>query len=194
MAKRQKSEFRPDPQHISLPKLFHLTQVQRMHLLKWGLYILTMILLLTIQDVIMSRFSIFGATTDLPVCVILLITVIEGVEDGSLFVLIASTLYYFSGSAPGPYCIALLCFIGVAATLLRQAYLHRNKLSIVLCAGAAMMLYSLGLYVVGMFMGLTRWDRILSFVLTGAYSCAVMIPLYSLIHKIGSIGGNTWKE
>lgn len=194
MAKRNKSEFRPDPVQISLPKLFFMTQVQRARLIKWALYILTMILLLTIQDVIMSRFRLLGATTDLPACVIFLITVIEGSQTGSLFVLIASVLYYFSGTAPGPYCIALLSFIGVAATLLRQVWLHRNKMSIVLSAGLALMLYEIGLYIVGLFMGLTRWDRIFAFLLTGSYSWAAMVPLYNLINKIGLIGGNTWKE
>ena len=194
MLRRKQSDCKPDSQKISLPKLFHTTQLQRLRLAKWGLYILTLILLLTVQDVILSRFRFFGATTDLAVCGILLMTVIEGVDVGSLFVLIASTLYYFSGSAPGPYCIALLSFIGIAATLIRQAWLRRTKLSIVFSAGAALTLYELGLYIVGMALGLTRWDRIFSFLLTAAYSWAVMIPLYSLINKIGLIGGTTWKE
>ena len=194
MLRRKQSDFKPDSQKISLPKLFHTTQLQRLRLAKWGLYILTLILLLTVQDVILSRFRFFGATTDLAVCGILLMTVIEGVDVGSLFVLIASTLYYFSGSAPGPYCIALLSFIGIAATLIRQAWLRRTKLSIVFSAGAALTLYELGLYIVGMALGLTRWDRIFSFLLTAAYSWAVMIPLYSLINKIGHSGGTTWKE
>lgn len=194
MARRKQPDFKPDRRNVSLPRMFHVTQVQRLRLLKWGLYILTCILLLTIQDVIMSRVRVFGATTDLAVCVILLITVIEGVEIGSLFVLVASTLYYFSGSAPGPYCIVLLCFIGIGATLVRQAWLRRTKLSIVFSAGLALTLYELGLYIVGMGMGLTRWDRIFSFLLTAAYSWAVMIPLYSLINKIGLIGGTSWKE
>ena len=194
MARRKQPDFKPDRRNVSLPRMFHVTQVQRLRLLKWGLYILTCILMLTIQDVIMSGVRIFGATTDLAVCVILLITVIEGVEIGSLFVLIASTLFYFSGSAPGPYCIALLCFIGIGATLVRQAWLRRTKLSIVFSAGLALTLYELGLYIVGMGMGLTRWDRIFSFLLTAAYSWAVMIPLYSLINKIGLIGGTSWKE
>ena len=194
MLRRKQSDFKPDSQKISLPKLFHTTQLQRLRLAKWGLYILTLILLLTVQDVILSRFRFFGATTDLAVCGILLMTVIEGLDVCSLFVLIASTLYYFSGSAPGPYCIALLSFIGIAATLIRQAWLRRTKLSIVFSAGAALTLYELGLYIVGMALGLTRWDRIFSFLLTAAYSWAVMIPLYSLINKIGHIGGTTWKE
>ena len=165
MARRKlskQSEFKPDPRQNSLSGLFHVTQLQKQRMLKWTLYVLTGILLLTIQDVIMSRVSIFGATTDLPVVYILLITVIEGVDVGSLFVLFASTIYYFSGSAPGPYCIGLLCAVGIIATLLRQAYLRRTKASIVICAGIALTIYEMGLFVVGIGLGLTRWDRVFS--------------------------------
>ena len=171
-----------------------MTRLQKLRLLKWVLYVLTGILLLTVQDVIMGRVSIFGATTDLPAALILLITVIEGVDVGSLFVLIASTIYYFSGSAPGPYCIALLCAVGVITTLLRQAYMRRTKASIVFCSGLALTIYEVGLFIIGIGLGLTRWDRIFSFLITAAFSWAVMIPLYSLINKIGLIGGTSWKE
>jgi len=197
MARRKlskQSEFKPDPRQNSLSGLFHVTQLQKQRMLKWTLYVLTGILLLTIQDVIMSRVSIFGATTDLPVVYILLITVIEGVDVGSLFVLFASTIYYFSGSAPGPYCIGLLCAVGVIATLLRQAYLRRTKASIVICAGIALTIYEMGLFVVGIGLGLTRWDRVFSFLITAGYSFGVMVLLYPLINRIGLIGGTTWKE
>ena len=195
MARRKlskQSEFKPDPRQNSLSGLFHVTQLQKQRMLKWTLYVLTGILLLTIQDVIMSRVSIFGATTALPVVYIL--TVIEGVDVGSLFVLFASTIYYFSGSAPGPYCIGLLCAVGIIATLLRQAYLRRTKASIVICAGIALTIYEMGLFVVGIGLGLTRWDRVFSFLITAGYSFGVMILLYPLINKIGLIGGTTWKE
>ncbi len=197
MARRKlskQSEFKPDPRQNSLSGLFHVTQLQKQRMLKWTLYVLTGILLLTIQDVIMSRVSIFGATTDLPVVYILLITVIEGVDVGSLFVLSASTIYYFSGSAPGPYCIGLLCAVGIIATLLRQAYLRRTKASIVICAGIALTIYEMGLFVVGIGLGLTRWDRVFSFLITAGYSFGVMVLLYPLINRIGLIGGTTWKE
>ena len=197
MARRKlskQSEFKPDPRQNSLSGLFHVTQLQKQRMLKWALYVLTGILLLTIQDVIMSRVSIFGATTDLPVVYILLITVIEGVDVGSLFVLFTSTIYYFSGSAPGPYCIGLLCAVGIIATLLRQAYLRRTKASIVICAGIALTIYEMGLFVVGIGLGLTRWDRVFSFLITAGYSFGVMLLLYPLINKIGLIGGTTWKE
>ena len=187
-------DFKPDAEVSTWLKTTHMTQQQRLRLTKWLLYVLTMVLALVIQDVIMSQISLFGATTDLAVCVILMITVIEGTEVGSLFVLLASLFYYFSGSAPGAYCIALLCFLGIAATMLRQMYWHRSRGSIILCTGIALMCYELGLFVVGVMNELTRFGRLHSFLFTGLYSCLVLIPLYSLICKIGLIGGNTWKE
>ena len=197
MAKRRRKrtvEFKPDPKAATWAKTFHLTIQQRLQLAKWALYVLPIVMSLVVQDVIMSRVRLFGATTDLAVCAILLITVIEGTDTGSLFVLIASTLYYFSGSAPGAYVIALLSFLGVAAVLLRQMYWHRSKGSIVLCTGIALMLYEIGLFVVGIAIGLTLPSRLIYFILTGVYSCLALIPLYSIVYKIGLIGGNTWKE
>lgn len=188
------AEFKPDSQESSILKMLHLTQVQRDVLLKWGLYIFIIVCLCMIQDVIMSQVTIFGATTDLAVCAILLITVIEGIDVGSVFVLIASCLYYFSGSSPGPVSVGIMTFLGIGACLFRQMYWHRNQGSIVLCAGLALMLYELGNFVVAIFSELTRWDRLGVFVTTGLLSIAVMIPLYSLINRVGQIGGNAWKE
>lgn len=192
--KRNQSEFRPDKTPISLPKVFFWTQVQKARAAKWGLYILTMILTLTVQDVILGRMRLMGATTDLPAMVILLITVIEGVDVGSLYVLLASLFYYFSGTAPSPYCVILLSAIGIFASLLRQAWLHRGKGSIVFAAGVGLMVYEFSLFVVGLGQGLTRFGRLPAFLLTGVYSWIVMIPMYDLINKIGLIGGSTWKE
>ena len=54
--------------------------------------------------------------------------------------------------------------------------------------------YELGLFVTGIMQGLTYFGRLPSFLLTSAYTCLVMIPLYTLVNKTGLIGGNTWKE
>lgn len=192
--RRKTAEFQPDKQNSGWLKKLHITQVQRDTLLKWGSYVLLCILLLVIQDVIMSRFPILGITPDLMACIILLITVIEGVNTGSVFALIASLLYYFSGSAPGPYAVGLLTVLGIGACMFRQLYWHRSLGSIVLCAGIALMLYEMITYGAGIFLGLTYWGRIGAFIGTGLLSWAIMLPLYPLINAIGQIGGNTWKE
>lgn len=94
--KRQKAnEFKPDAPTATLFKTRKLTQQQQLRLTKWVLYVVIIVLCLVIQDTVMCRLPLLGATTDLPVAAILLITVTEGTDVGSLFILIASVLYYF---------------------------------------------------------------------------------------------------
>ena len=187
-------EFRQDTLGTGFLKKLYMTKQQRLRILRWLSYSLSCLAALLIQDNILSRLPIMGACIDLPAAVILLITVIEGTESGSIFVLLASTLYYFTGSAPGPYVVALMTVFGIGATLFRQAYWHRSRGAILLCACCAMMLYEVGTFGGAIFMKLTRWDRIGRFLLSGLYGCALMVPLYPLMHKFGSIGGHTWKE
>ena len=96
--RKPEQDFKPDPTTATWLKTTRLTQQQRLRLTKWALYILTCILCLVVQDVIVSKLPLFGACVDLPICAILLITVLEGSEVGSVFVLIASIFYYFSGN------------------------------------------------------------------------------------------------
>lgn len=192
--KRVKYEFKPDVQRPVWLKRLYLTRLQKLTLLKWSLYGVVLLLLLAVQDVIMSRVSIQGATTDLLPCAILLITVMENVYTGSLFALISATMFVFTGSAPGPYVIAYLCFLGIGAAAFRQLYWHRSFSSTVLCAGIALMVYELAIYGTGVFLSLTYWSRIGVFALTGLISWCLMLPLYPLIHLIQKIGGETWKE
>jgi len=187
-------EFRQDTLGTGFFQKLYMTRQQRLRLLRWGSYALSCLVALILQDNILSRLPLWGACIDLPAAVILLITVIEGTESGSVFVLLASTLYYFSGSAPGPYVVAAMTIFGIGAALFRQLYWHRSREALLLCACIALMLYEITVFGGALFMGLTRWSRLSRFLLTGLYSCAVMIPLFPLIHKFGTIGGHTWKE
>lgn len=190
---RRKQDFKPDAE-AGLIKNLHLTRQQRQTFLKWFLYAFVCVFLLVFQDVVMSRVSIYGATTDLCAGAMLLITVLVGTENGSLFILIGSTLYVFSGSAPGAYSIATLTFLGVGATYFRQRYWRRGMATTVLCAGLALLMFELITFIIGSFLGLTYWGRIGVFALTAGLTALVMIPLYPLVYSIGKIGGATWKE
>ena len=194
MAKRRKYEFKPDPKSTSLLKVLHMTRHQRLQLLKWSCYALLCLTLLIVQDVILSRFRFSGATTDLAVCGILLIGILAGAEQGGFFAMMASLIYWFSGSAPGPYVIALITLFVIGASLFRQIFWHRSFASIMLCAGLAMMVYEMSLFGIGIFIGRTLWSRIGVFMLTGLMSVLVMLALYPLVKAIGKIGGETWKE
>lgn len=190
---QKKQEFKPDVRSSILKNLY-ITRQMRRNILRWGLYALLCVVLLVVQDTIMSRVRFFGVTTDLAPMGILLITVLVGTECGSIFALLASTVYCFSGSAPGAYCILLLCAPGIFATMIRQIFWRRGLRSTVLCAGVAMVVYELGLFLVGLVTGLTLWSRVTVFLFIGLVDWALMIPLYPLVYRIGKIGGEPWKE
>ena len=124
----------------------------------------------------------------------LLIAVISDAYDGSLFLLLGSTFYVFSGSAPGPYAIAFLTVLGVAAALLRQSFWRRGFRSNIFCAGLALLGYELAVFGTGIFLGLTHWGRFGVFMITWALSFGVMLALYPLARAIQKIGGELWRE
>ena len=187
-------EFKPDPKGTNFLKRLYMTRLQRLTLLKWGTYVMTGILLLVIQDVIMSKVRFSGATTDLPVAFILLVGMYEGLEKGSVFTLAAALFYWFSGSAPTPVCIAMLCVINIFIGLFRQMYWNRSFGSLSLCTAISIMLYEMLLFAVGLFQGLTIMDRLGVFALTGAITCITMLPMYPLVRVISKIGGESWNE
>ena len=189
-----KYEFKPDPIGPAPLKGFYLTPRQRQRLLKWSLYAALVLAALVLQDTMLGRIRFCGATTDLAVCVIMLIGVMEGAETGGVFALCASILYYFSGSAPGPYVIAMITGIAIAAALFRQSYWSQGLSTAVLCTGTAMVSYELLLLVIGILMDLTRWNRPGVFLLTAILSAALVIPMYPVAQAIGKIGGDPWKE
>ena len=196
MARRRRPnyEFKPDKLQIPLSKKLHLTALQKRQVLQWSLYGLLCLFLLIVQDVIMSLVSIRGATTDLVPAAILLITVISDVYAGSLFAIIASAVYVFSGSAPGPYAIAYITVLGIVAAFFRQSFWRRGFRSNILCAGLALLAYELAVYGTGVFLGLTYWSRVGVFLYTWLLSFLVMSALYPLTRKIQRIGGETWRE
>ena len=194
MANKPKYQFKPDKKQSTFLKRLYMTRLQRLTILKWATYFMTGALLLIIQDVIMSSIHFSGATTDLPVAFILLVGIYEGLENGSVFTLVASLFYWFSGSAPTPVCIALLCVLVILVGLFRQLYWHRSFGSIALCVSIAIMLYEMALFVVGLMMGLTILPRVSVFALTGGFTCITMLPMYPLVRAISKIGGESWKE
>ena len=188
----KKYEFKPDkPRSGFLAKLV-LTQKQRRTLLKWVLYALMLVALSVIQDVLLSRVRILGATCELVPCGIFMICILEGVERGSVFALVSSLLYLFSGTAAGNYSVVFITVIGVLVTALRQAYLQKGFFAAVLCTALAMVCYELMTFAIGLFLGLTLWSRVGIFLLTAVWTVAVSPVLYPIILSIG--GGDTWKE
>ncbi len=193
MAKR-KYEFRPDKPHSDVLSKLYLTRKQRLSILKWALFSLLLLVLSVLQDVILCRLSLFGATTDLVPCAIFLVCVLLGTEDGCVFTLIAAALYQFSGTAPGYHVIALIPVIALALTMFRQSYLRKSMSADLLCAGAAMLIYEASVFFAGLLLSLTVPARFWAVLLTTALSVLVMPILYPVVSAVGKIGGETWKE
>ena len=192
MAKR--NEFKPDKPRSGLLDKLVLTQKQRRSVLRWGLYALTLLVLSILQDVLLCRVRLFGATTELVPCGIFLICLAEGLEKGSIFSLIASCVYLFSGTAAGNYAIVLITAFAVGVTLFRQSYLQNGFSTSMLCTTAAMLAYELVIFFIGLFFGMTTFGRIGSHLLTGVMTLAVAPVLYPIVTAISSLGGEAWKE
>ena len=192
--KRRPYEFKPDPSGTNFFKKLYLTKVQRLKLMKWGFYGILSLFLLVIQDSMLSAFRFCGATTDLAAAVIILIAIHEGLEKGGMFALVASTVYWCSGSAPGPYTIAFITILTIGANYFRQSVWRRNFGSTGLCTAVTIMVYELAVFGVGIFQGLTIWSRLGVFILTAVLSILVMLPVYPAVRAIGNIGGDSWTE
>ena len=191
---RKKIEFRPDPTGHNWADKLKLTPLQRKSLLKWVLYSAVCVAGLVLQDSMLARLRLFGGCFDVTPALIVLICVLEGSENGSLFALVASMVYAFSGTGQGYYCIAMLTLAAVLATIFRQAYLRRGAASDLICVGGAMILYEMGVFTAGVLLGLTYRGRWGVFFMTAVVSTLVAGAAYALLKYIGTIGGNAWKE
>lgn len=190
----KKIEFKPDKPRAGFFSKLYLTQKQRKSLLKWLLYTLVLVVLSVLQDVLLCKLDIWGATTELVPCGIFLICLLEGSETGSVFALVASALYVFSGSAAGNYAIVFITAIAVFATFIRQSYLQKGFSAAIVCAFGGMLLYELAVFAIGLFFLRTYFGRIGVFVLTAVLTTAVVPILYPIFHSISKTGGEPWKE
>ncbi|MBP3305212.1 MAG: hypothetical protein J6L24_04510 [Oscillospiraceae bacterium] len=191
---KRKYEFKPDKDRSGTLSKLYVTKKQRLTLLKWLLMTFVLVVISVVQDVILSQIPIFGTRIDLLACAILLACVLQDPEVGCVFALVSSALYWFSGSAPGPYVVALLTALGVVVSIFRHSYLRYSFVSILTCTAAAVMVYELLTFAIGFFLGRTTLSRLAGFCLSGGLSLAVMPLLYPVFVAIGKIGGETWKE
>ena len=190
----KKYEFRPDKPKFSLLTYLVLSPTQQRKLLKWSLYAALLVALSVLQDVVLSQVRIFGATTELIPCAIFLICIMEGIDQGSIFALVASLLYLFSGTAPGVYSMVAITFCAVGVCILRQAFLQECFSSAMICTSLAMACYVLVNFIFGLFLGLTIWGRFYGFMITVVLSLLAVPVLYPLCKAIGKIGGQLWKD
>lgn len=193
MAKR-KYEFKPDKLTSGILDKLYMTRQQRITLLKWVLYSVVLVVASLLQDVILCHMHILGATTDLVPCGIFLICMVLGTERGSLFALLASMLYQFSGTGPGYHAIAVITILCLLGAMFRQSYLRRDFFSCLLCAGVLVMIYELLIFFFAMLIGQTHFTRVYVALFTGLFSLAAIPIYYPIANAIDKIGGETWRD
>lgn len=191
---RKKNEFRPDTFREDVLGKLLLTRKQATRLLRWVLFSAVCLAGLLVQDVVMSRFTILGTTTDLVPCCILAVCILQGAESGCVFALIASMIYCFSGSAPGIFAIPLITVIAVLTAVFRQAYLQKGFFTMLLCTAVALLFYELGAFLIAVFLRSTIWSRLPAFLMGTALTVATVPILYPVLLSIGKIGGEIWNE
>lgn len=189
-----KKEFKADRPYSGFWGKLHLTRKQRKSILKWSLYGALLLVLSLLQDVVLCRMRLFGATTELVPVGIFVICLLEGAESGSVFSLIASMIYVFSGSSAGYFSIVFITFLAVGVTVFRQAYLQKGFSAALLCTLVAVFVLQLLQFAMGLFLELTIPSRFNGFMTTALLSIAAVPVLYPIALAIGRIGGQTWKE
>lgn len=189
---RRKYEFQPDRPQTSILEKLYLTQKQRGSLLRWFLHALVVLILSLIQDVILCRMNIFGATTDLVPGAIFTLCMLLGCERGCIFTLVAAALFEFSGMGPGFHVIALIPVLGIGLSMLQQTLLRKSTSSDLLFLTVAIMVYELAVFGIGVATGETALFRAISAVATGVMTVICSFILYPIFTAIDKIGGNTW--
>ena len=191
---RKKHEFKPDRSHSGTLSKLYITKKQRLNLLKWFLFGLCLLVLSLVQDVVMSRVHILGATTDLVCGGIFLICLLISVDSSAVFALCASVVYYFAGFSPGVHCIILLTALGVFLNIIRHNYLRKNIFSVTVCAVIGLFVYELLCFLLALFLEQTSLPRIGLTLMTSLITGVALPVLYPIFVAIGKIGGETWKE
>ena len=190
----KKYEFQPDKPYSNWLSKLQLTKQQQKQVLKWCLYTLLLVVLSVAQDVVLCRMRIFGGSTDLVPCGILLICILEGTERGCIFSLAAALGYLLSGTSPGPHVLILITIVAVVVAALRQSYLPPGLPATLLCTALAMVMYELAVFGYCLQVGYTTFSRMISFLMPAVLSTAAALLIYPLAKAISAVGGNLWNE
>ena len=190
----KKYEFQPDKPYSNWLNKLRLTRYQQKQVLKWGLYALLLVLVSVVQDVILCRMRLWGATTELVPCCIFLICILEGSQNGSVFALAGAFFYLASGSSPGPQVLILIVLPAILFAILRQTYLRPGILSALLCTLLAMVVYEALVFAFCLLLGYTALSYFSSFMVSALLSPIAVPFLYPIAKPIGAIGGRSWKE
>lgn len=172
----------------------YITRIQRQKLLKWGLYALVFLVLLVLQDSVLSRLHPLEGSIQPVSAMILLVCVLETPEAAGGFALATGLFWCLSGAELGSASVLLLPAIGMTLSAFRMANLRGRFSSAFLCCGAGLLAHDGLRFLLALFLGYTRTTYLPAAAVTWAVSWMLSALLYLPAKSIGKIGGQTWTE
>lgn len=171
-----------------LDKLY-ITPKQWLHILRWTLYSLVVLLAMMLQTVVQGNPPLLGVRLDLVPAAIVCVCMREGPERGGLFALLSSLIWCLSGADHGSISIAVLTVIPVLSGLLCRTVLVNRFVPCLLTTLIALFLEQGTVFLLSYFLdgmaGFLFYTKLLPCVFLSLLSQPVIYLLVKRIEKIG---------
>lgn len=171
-----------------LDKLY-ITPKQWLHILRWALYFLLLLLAILVQTVVFGNHTILGVHPSLVPVVIVCVCMREGPERGGLFALLGSLFWYLSGADHGSISIGVLTIVPVIGGLLTRSVLVNRFVPCLVVTLLTLFLEQSIVFFLGFlfenYAGILFFTALIPCVLVSALAQPLVYLLVKRIEKIG---------
>lgn len=159
---------------------------------KWFWYAMAVLPVWLAEDLIFSRFPLFGVSPMLLPLAVVAVAVLEGPVAGAGFGLGVGLLWSASLGGPGPLAVAGLALAGAAAGGLAQYILKQTYAGCLLCSAGLLALLDLGRILRRLMDGTAGLGAMLAVAIPEILVSLVFVaPVYLLFRKVWSKVGGT---
>lgn len=159
--------------------------------LRWLVYSLGAIVVLTCQQSILSRLPIGQAVACLVPVAVAMVAFMEGPEAGSLFGLCFGLLWFWASARYGPMYLFLLPLSAALVGKLSQTLFVRRFFPSVLMSLLALLLCEGPVQLLQLYLGM---GQPLVFLVELVYSLAFACLFYPIVCLISRLGGTKWNN
>lgn len=171
-----------------LDKLY-ITPRQWLHILRWSLYSLLLLLAILVQTVVFGNHTLLGTHPNFVPVVIVCVCLREGPERGGLFALLASLFWHMSGADQGSVSIGVLTIVPVVGSLLTRDVLINRFVPGLIITLLALFLEQGIVFAMGVLFedmaGILFFSDLIPCVLVSALAQPLVYWLVKRIEKIG---------
>ena len=169
-------------------KYLHLTKLQWRGVLRWSLYALWFLILLLVQDIVLSQRTLFGAKLIIIPLPLVCVCVREGPEKGGLFALLTALFWCLSGADYGYVSVAVLPIGAILSAILLQAVLKPGILTTALCCLAVSLVNELVIFAFKLIFSRLAlsllWRVLLPGPLLSLLGLVIVYPVVRAIHRL----------